>query len=267
METVTAIHSGAENGTVAKGNVDTDVATSLTVRTGAPEGKPRETTGSRRFSAFRSGVPLWHAKEVENSVGGSAGNGAVTRVTDGGLGARRLRHGRTPWNRDGEKKEWSRVAVEGQILLLAEAEIRRGGDSDVVPSVFDSRNGRKWGSVSLAEAVAAASTLPQASGSRCVPGMAVVRLDSAQGWGRQEVVGSLFDGVSLLLQREKKNAGRMGEGNIGLGNPDPHGPSPIHEGSLGFFACVSLSRSKLVCVMLVDGLQFFQLDPGGILFF
>ncbi|MED6169496.1 hypothetical protein PIB30_021793 [Stylosanthes scabra] len=75
----TRIHSGAEDDVVAKGNVDTDVATSSTARTAVPERKLRETTGSRRFSAFRSGVSLWPVKGAENSVSGSAEVGAVAK--------------------------------------------------------------------------------------------------------------------------------------------------------------------------------------------
>ncbi|MED6178102.1 hypothetical protein PIB30_104478, partial [Stylosanthes scabra] len=61
-DAMASIHSGAEDGAVVKGKVYTDIGTSSTVRTAAPEGKPQETIDRHRPSAVRSSVPLWPEK-------------------------------------------------------------------------------------------------------------------------------------------------------------------------------------------------------------
>ncbi|MED6157223.1 hypothetical protein PIB30_021421 [Stylosanthes scabra] len=74
------------------------------------------------FSVFRGSVPLWPAKGAGNVVSGKAEDGAVARVTNGGLLTRRLRRFVLltpppilsvilPWNHGDDGKEWSSAGV------------------------------------------------------------------------------------------------------------------------------------------------------------
>ncbi|MED6161147.1 hypothetical protein PIB30_057984 [Stylosanthes scabra] len=123
---------GVKDGAIAKGKVVDIGSADLTRGSSAVVG------------AFAEG--MWTA----------AGRTTTATVADRGLRARQLRRFvlLTPpplttvvflWSHSDEEEEWSRVVVEGRILLPAAAEVRRGGDSDEVPSVFDSRNSRKGG--------------------------------------------------------------------------------------------------------------------------
>ncbi|MED6144791.1 hypothetical protein PIB30_018832 [Stylosanthes scabra] len=108
----TPVSSGAEDNAVAKGKVEhADLVLARAVSRPPPKPPNREShtvtlgeastevirsegvTEAARgwFSTVRGGFRLWPVKGTENTVSDNAEDGAVARVTDGGLRTRRLR--------------------------------------------------------------------------------------------------------------------------------------------------------------------------------
>ncbi|MED6186023.1 hypothetical protein PIB30_062730 [Stylosanthes scabra] len=148
-----------------------------------------------------------------------------------------------PWNRGGGRPTggWFCGSVAMMERRSNRADMR---ETDPVITATNSLDGME-GFLSVAEGT---SGFCHAIGGWCIPGPAVV--EPAEPWWKQ-VVGSLFDGVSLLLQCEKENQGRMREGSIGLGVPNPNGPGPIRKRSLGFSECVLNFGPNMLCSIFV----------------
>ncbi|MED6106072.1 hypothetical protein PIB30_001465 [Stylosanthes scabra] len=256
LETVTAIHSSAEDGAVAKGNVDddtTDLKHSGCVGNG---------TGAASRSADVGAFADDKESLTEGVVIGAEGSASLTgtvknlhygdgdRRTSGGQKRPRRRvfpfFGKPPillavvlpWNRGGGRPTGGWFC--GSMTMM-ERRSNRSDRREMEPGMTatNSLDGRE-GFLSVAEGT---SGFSHAIGGWCIPGPAVVEL--AEAWWKQ-VVGSLFDGVSFLLHSEKENQGRMGEGSIGLGDPNLNEPGPIRKRSLGNLESIAFSKAAYI---------------------